>query len=202
MTLSGTEHAMPWDFGAAVLLRLVPFMLLCLPAKLPAQGPSDAEAMSLLLRNAAAESAARVTQGRVLLRVIPPETPVLVTQVFAEELQSRSHHVVRADADADAVMTVDVREMYSSTVSSGKTSYLRMMHATLGILLEDHVNSEITWSRELQISRTDTLDGTAPYSRRLWLEDHSSFWGDLLESLLVTAGAAVIAILLFTVRGS
>jgi hypothetical protein len=185
-----------------LLWRLVPMLLLVFPVGLAAQAPADAEAMSTLLRDAAAEAASRVTQESVLLRVLPDDGPVLVTQVFAEELQQRSRRVVIGDAEAGSMLTVEIREMYSSTVSSGKSSYLRTMHATLGILLEDRVRNTVTWSREMPLSRTDTLEGDAPYARRFWLEERPSFWDRLLEPLLVTASVVVIALLLFTVRGS
>lgn len=76
------------------------------------------------------------------------------------------------------------------------------MNVTLGILLRDHDAGQLSWSREFQLARSDTLDGDAPYAQHSWLEDNGSFRDGLLEPLLVTAGAVVIAILLFTVRGS
>ncbi|MBN1447495.1 MAG: hypothetical protein JXA28_06160 [Bacteroidetes bacterium] len=185
-----------------MLGRLMLIYLLGFPIGLAAQAPADAEAMSMLLRDAAAEAASRVTQESVLLRVLPDDGPVLVTQVFAEELQERSHRVVIGDAEAGSILTVEIREMYSSTASSGKSSYFRMMHATLGILLEDRTRNAVTWSREMQLSRTDTLDGVAPYTQRFWLAERPSFWSRLLEPLLVTVSVFVIALLLFTVRGS
>lgn len=182
--------------------RFIAACMLMLPAAAGAQAPTDAEAVALLLRPVAEEAAARVQQPGVLLRVLPDGAPVTVTQVFAEELQERGRRVYFTEAGAEAVLTVDVRDMHSSTASSGNSSYFRTMDVTLGVLLQDTGEGQITWSREFQRSRTDTLDGEAPYAQRNLLGEQPSFWDGLFEPLLVTASAVVIAILLFTVRGS
>ena len=173
-----------------------------LPPILTAQQVTDAEALTDMLRPAAAEAAARAQAGTVRLTVLPAHAPVLVTQIFSEELQKRDRRVFFREEQAASSLTVDIREMYSSAVSSGKSSYFRKMNVTLGILLKDHEAGQVSWSREFQLARTDTLDGDAPYTQRSWLEDDTSFWDGLFEPLLVTASAVVIAILLFTVRGS
>ena len=177
-------------------------VLLMLPPMLRAQPMTDAATLAEMLRPVAAEAAARSPAGAVHLSVLPEHAPVLVTQIFSEELQKRDRTVSFRQAENRSSLTVDVREMHSSAVSSGKSSYFRRMNVTLGILLRDYDAGQVSWSREFQLARTDTLDGDAPYTRRSWLDDHGSFWNDLFEPLLVTASAVVIAILLFTVRGS
>ncbi len=177
-------------------------ILLVFPVFLNAQQVTDTEALASLLRPVAAESAARISGETVYLTVLPEHAPVLVTQIFSEELQKRDRQVFFRETETASALTVDVREMDSYAVSSGKSSYFRNINATLGILLRDREAGQVSWSREFQLARTDTLDGDAPYVRRSWLEEDSSFWDDLFEPLLVTASAVVIAILLFTVRGS
>jgi hypothetical protein len=139
----------------------------------------------------------------------------VLRQVFSEELIKRGI-AVRTSVDGAQAgdpahgtigqgtrcrLTVEVRGMCSSAVSSGNSSYFRKIEATLGLLLEEH-DGTVAYSRERLLERSDTLAGDAPYSARSYLEDGTSWWDGLLEPALVTATAVVIAILLFTVRGS
>ncbi len=167
-----------------------------------AQGVTDAEALALLLRDAAREAAMRGTHDSVLLDVLPPEAPPVVTQVFAEEQLARGRRVLTAGESAEDVLTVEVRDMHSSTAPGENSSYFRFTHATLGILLRDRSSTRITWSQELALTRTDTLDGEAPYDTRSWLAEGTSWWDAALAPVLITLTAGVIVLLLFTVRGS
>jgi hypothetical protein len=178
---------------AAVIVLLQP---------LSAQQVTDAEALSLLLREAAREAAMRVTHSSVLLDVRPIEAPPVVTQVFAEEQLARGRSVRTDGARADEVLTVDVRDMHSVTAPGENSSYFRETHATLGLMLRSGSDASITWSEERTLSRTDTLDGVAPYEQRSWLASGTSWWDAVLAPALVTLTAGVIVLLLFTVRGS
>ena len=170
--------------------------------------PTEAQALTLLLREAAAEAAAEAVAaaagcgaGPVLLRVFPEHAPLALRQVFAEELMARGVAVRTAGETSACVMNVEARGMISSTVSSGNSSYFRKIEATIGILLEEG-NGTVVYSRERQLARVDTLAGESPGGTRSLLDETPSWWESWLEPALVTATAAVIAVLLFTVRGS
>ncbi|MCB2204981.1 hypothetical protein KQI65_09550 [bacterium] len=179
---------------------LISLCILVFPAA--AQQVTDTEALALMLRDAARESAMRTGGSSVQLQFVPETLPPVVQQVFAEEQLARGKRVLTAQADADAMLTVEVRDMYSSTAPGPNSSYFRQMHATLGMQLRDLRASEITWSKELALSRRDTLDGAPSYETRDWLEQDTSWWDALLAPALITLTAGVIVLLLFTVRGS
>lgn len=168
----------------------------------PSTAPSEAQALTLLLREAATEAASAATGcGSVQLRVAPGNAPFALRQVFAEELMTRGITVRSDGARAACRMHVEARGMISSAVSSGNSSYLRKIEATIGILLEEGDGS-VVYSRERQLARVDTLEGEPPGDTRSLFDDTPSWWESWLEPALVTATAAVIAVLLFTVRGS
>lgn len=181
--------------------RLIVAMLL-FAAQVAAGQATDSEALALLLRDTARESAMHAAGTPVRLDVLPSSAPLLVTQVFAEELLARGGDVRSGDTDAERTLSVEIRDMHSSTAPSTKTSYFRKTQATVAVMLSDSREHRITWSREFELARTDTLDGTPPYERRDWLDDDTSWWDDVLAPALITVTAGIIVLLLFTVRGS
>lgn len=186
------------------MTRLLAVLAVCalLPLRAGAQGVTDAEALSLLLRDAAREAAMRVTHASVLLDIRPLEAPPVVMQVFAEEQLARGRSVRTGGEGAEEVLTVEVRDMYSVTAPGENSAYFRETHATLGLMLRSSGDARITWSQERALVRTDTLQGEAPYEQRSWLATETSWWDALLAPALVTLTAGVIVLLLFTVRGS
>jgi hypothetical protein len=159
------------------------------------------EALLILLREVARESAAACPAGPVLLSVTPSGAPTLLRQVFAEALMDRGV-AVRTSGDGEQCrMNVDARGMYSSTVSAGNSSYLCKTVATLGILVEER-SGRVAFARERSLERSDTLQGEAPFVYHSYLDESTSWWDGLLEPVLVTVTAVVIVVLLFTVRGS
>ena len=181
---------------------IVPALFAVFALPLMAQQVTDAEAIALLLREPAKEAAMRVTGDAVVLKVLPEDAPVAVTQIFAEEQLGRGRTVRSADGQAAEHLTIEVRDMYSSTAPGTNSSYFRSTHVTLGVLLTDDRDARISWSQELVLSRIDTLTGTPSYQERSWLEEETSWWDALVAPALVTLTAGVIVLLLFTVRGS
>ena len=167
------------------------------------QGQStDAEAMAELLRTAAKESVPHC-RGRQVGLLLPSEgLSPMVEQVFAEELFAAGRSVLTVEEGSESVLRLDVRDMHSSTAQSTNSSYFRKMELTLGVLVEETAGGRLLWSREFTLSRTDTLDGTAPYAERSWLDESPSWWESFYQPALLTLTAGVIALLLFTVRGS
>jgi hypothetical protein len=165
---------------------------------------TEQEALALLLREAArdvAAAAAACGSGPVLLLVMPENAPPVLRQVLAEELMQRGIGVRTTAGDERCRLTVEARGMRSSAVSMGNSSYLRKIVATLGFFLEQG-DGNVVYSQERLLERSDTLRGEAPYSDYSYLDEDSSWWDALLEPALATATAIVIAVLLFTVRGS
>lgn len=170
-----------------------------------AGAPTDAEAISMLLRSAAEDAAIAASSscgsGPLFLRVLPEDAPPALTQVFAEELMQRGIAVRTAGEAESCRLTVEARALRSSTVSSGNSSYLRKIESTLGLTLEQR-DGTVAYARERQLVRSDTLSGTPPYAERSYLHEERSWWESLIEPALVTVTAVVIVVLLFTVRGS
>ena len=173
-------------------------------AQVFSDAPTEQEALALLLREAAQDAAAAAVacgSGPVLLRISPEHAPPVLRQVLAEELMQRGIGVRTTEGGERCRLMVEVRGMRSSAVSMGNSSYLRKIVATLGIFLEEG-EGNVVYSRERLLTRSDTLPGVVPYSDHSYLDEDSSWWDALLEPALVTATAIVIAVLLFTVRGS
>lgn len=177
-------------------------LLLMLAATALHSQATDDEAMSSLLREAAKESVPHCRGQQVGLLLPPEGVPPMVEQIFAEELMAAGRGVLTVEEGSQSVLRLDVRDMHSSTAQSTNSSYLRMMELTLGVLVEDVRAGKLLWSREFMLSRSDTLDGTAPYHERSWLEESPSWWESLSQPALLTLTAGVIVLLLFTVRGS
>ena len=200
-----------WKLPQQTLLAAiiaVTFLLVASAAPLPAQPhavPDEAEAVALLLRGMAEETAAEAASacgaGPLLLRVLPDDALPTARQVFAEELMERGVSVRTAGGQSACVLTVEIRALRSSTVSSGNSSYLRKIESVVGLLLEQP-DGAVVLSRERRRERSDTLAGDAPYDERSYLPGEVSWWQSWIEPALVTVTAAVVVVLLFTVRGS
>lgn len=163
--------------------------------------PNEQEAVLLLLRELAQESAAACSAGPVLLSITPAGAPPVLQQVFAEALMDRSIAVQTSGGGEQCRLSVDARGMHSSTVSTGNSSYLRKTVVTLGLMVEER-SGKVLYSRERSVTRSDTLQGEAPFTYHSHLDESTSWWDGLLEPVLVTLTAVVIVVLLFTVRGS
>ncbi|MFA6233521.1 MAG: hypothetical protein WC824_04940 [Bacteroidota bacterium] len=174
---------------------------LCSQALAQSDIPDEQTALLLLLREAAQEAAAACPAGPVLLDISPTRTPPILRQVFAEALMDRGLAVQTSGDGEQCRLSVDARGMYSSTVSTGNSSYLRKTIVTLGLLVEER-SGKVAFARERTLARSDTLQGEAPFAYHSYLDDSTSWWDGLLEPLLVTVTAVVIMVLLFTVRGS
>ena len=167
-----------------------------------AQELSEDATMAAVLREAAQEVAARVSTPEVMLEIVPDHAPVLVTQVFAEELQRRGR-IVRTEPAAGADrLWLDIREMRFSTVPGRNSSYLRTTTAVLGVLVSNEAEGMHSISKEYSLSRCDTLKLEPARSERDWLGEGPGFWSSVVEPSLVILTGVVILVLLFTVRGS
>jgi hypothetical protein len=179
--------------------------LLLLAAPLRARSMPDT--LISFFRQAAAEAAVHAGASRVCLRVLPDNAPPAVTQVFAEQLRQQRIDVAGIPADgtpvADPVLTVEVRELQSTTVSRGDSAYLVRLRASLGVFVRQPATGAVPWSRSYALDVTDTLDGHAEEGSRDWLAGAEESWFERWGGpLIITAAALVIAVLLFTVRGS
>ncbi len=162
--------------------------------------PSDRVRVAALLREAASATAPKIVSGRVVIATRPVDAPPSVLQVFTEEFQ-RSGIAVYAENDSADKVTIDIREMNSSTVSLANSSYLRRISVQLGVLVQSRTGREPYWSKSFPLSVVDTLS-TEPDDID-YLEDESgSIWDSVLIPAAVSAATVVIAVLLFTVRGS
>ncbi len=177
------------------------FCLLSNVAVAQPEAPTEQAALAQLLREAAREAAAACPSGPVLLRILPEHAPPVLRQVFAEALMDRGLMVQTAGDGEQCRLTVEARGMYASAVSAANSSYLRKIVVTLGLLAEE-TGGRVTFARERTLERSDTLPGEAPFDHHSYLDDDTSWWDSLAEPLLVSVTAAVIAVLLFTVRGS
>jgi hypothetical protein len=194
-----------WSDGMRrmMLCRTLFLAALCmLPIAGRAQTLSEERALAELLREAARESALRVHGASVTLGMTPESLPVLVTQVFVEELQRRGIAVRTGSASQSDHMHVDMREMNFSTVSSENSSYLRTLTAVFGVLVHSKSEDVHRWSKEFTLQRIDTLARRPARSGHDWLEASSDPWTTVLEPALIVLAGAVILVLLFTVRGS
>lgn len=163
--------------------------------------PAEA-AMSELLRESARESAAQLSSQSAVLRIAPEHAPVLVTQVFAEELQKRGISVRTSPTEGADILRVDIREMRFSTAPGPNSSYLRSLSLVLGVLISNEGESTHRWSKEFRTSRSDTLSSSPSETKHDWLAQGPGFWTSVLEPAMLVAAGAIILVLLFTVRGS
>ncbi|MCZ7556346.1 MAG: hypothetical protein M5R41_08095 [Bacteroidia bacterium] len=163
--------------------------------------PADVS-LADMVRSSAIESAAQVTSPSVTLLVAPEQAPVLVTQVFAEELRNRGLTVLTAPAAGADLLQVDVREMRFSTASGPNSSYLRNLSTVLAVLISSTNEQTHRWSKEYTLTRQDTLTRHPSDTERDLLQSGSGFWSSVLEPTMVIVAGVVILVLLFTVRGS
>lgn len=181
------------SISTAILLAL-------LGATLPAQ-QRDEMRMTDLLRPAAAEVAAQVAAQTAVLRIDPADAPALLTQVFAEELHKRGLQVRTAPAPEADEVEISVGEMYSSTAPGPNSSYLRNSALVFTAMVRGS-ESTIRWSREYRLQASDSTEFAPEPSTRDWLRDGGSWIDTVLEPAVVVVAAAIILVLLFTVRGS
>jgi hypothetical protein len=180
----------------------LPALVMLFPFSVPAQHISADAAAALLLRDAARESATQGSSSSVTLRITPEDAPVLVTQVFAEELRNRGLSVLTAPATGADLLHVDVREMRFSTAPGPNSSYLRSLSTVLAVLISSESEQTHRWSKEFTLTRNDTLSHHPSEMERDFLRSGPGFWSSVLEPAMVIVAGAVILILLFTVRGS
>ena len=167
------------------------------------QDKSDETALAGLIREAARETAAKAAPGETELRVLPEEIHPMPRQIFAEELAARNIAARGQSPNTAARITVDVREMNSSTDPLGKSSYLRTVSLSLGVMIEDRVTGAVAWSKSFDLQHADTLSGSPEYEYRDFRNTEPDTWVDSVLLPVLTAGAAlVVVVLLFTVRGS
>jgi hypothetical protein len=186
--------------GARGVLPLLLAGLACAWGSALAQAPSEESALAALLRECAREAAARAV-APAYLRVLPGDAHPLLRQVLAEELQRVPVALTGEEAEARCVLTLDAREMKSSTVPLGKSSYLRTVTVAVGAMVEDRQSRAVTWSREFTRQRADTLAGAAPYAERDYrLAERRSLFEALVVPVLATAAAVIIVVLFYSVR--
>ena len=180
-------------------------ILLCgvMVSGLCAQTLSDEETLAAMIRGAARECVSKLAAPSVSLRVRPRDAHPLIAQIFSEEAAAAGSQVFADAADAATDLTVDVRGMRGSAVSLGKSSYLRSLSASFGVLAVNRGSAAVLWSREYRLEKSDTLLGQMPDRDRDFRNDGDPGWLEsILTPVLVTAAAGIIIVLLFTVRGS
>jgi hypothetical protein len=177
-------------------------VVLLLPLTVLAQDTAADVSVAAMLRDAARESAAQASSPSVTLRVTPDHAPVLVTQIFAEELRNRGLSVLTAPAAGADLLHVDVREMRFSTAPGPNSSYLRSLSTVLAVLISSESEQTHRWSKEFTLTRSDTLSRRPSETERDYLGSGPGFWSSVLEPAMIIVAGAVILILLFTVRGS
>jgi len=94
-----------------------------------------------------------------------------------------------------------VGEMYSSTAPGPNSSYLRNSALVFTAMVRGS-ESTIRWSREYRLQASDSTEFAPEPSTRDWLRDGGSWIDTVLEPAVVVVAAAIILVLLFTVRGS
>jgi hypothetical protein len=185
---------------AAIRLTLLVLLMLCTGGPSPAQVRSGQSAISELLRDAAVQSARQIRSGKVVITAQPSVPAPHVLQVFTEELQRSGIQVFAAGDSADR-LDITVREMRSSAVSLANSSYLRLVTVHLGVLLQHRSSREPSWSKSFSLSTTDTL-ATEPEELDFMQAESNSIWDSVLIPAAVSAATIIVAVLLFTVRGS
>lgn len=177
-------------------------VLALLPMRLLTQPVSDDARIVDLLRNAARETAEQVSTSPVL-KLLPKDTPSMVTQVFSEELAKRGYRTFLDEGKSQTKLVLHTRALNSSTVALPNSSYLRTSSMDIGVHIEDLAGGSVLWSKTFTQSQTDTIPGIPPYSYRDYLaQGSSSFWEDWFVPIVSGAAAIIIVVLLFTVRES
>ncbi len=175
------------------------------------ESPTDEAGLAQLLRDMAIQTAGSLGERELRVRVLPEDAHPMVLQVFAEECAARGVQLV---ATADARLTLDVRVLSvttgvpvassqsPSTASHGNSSYVRRLEAVVGVLAEAS-DGTVRFAREFRGERADTLMGAVSAGVRDVRIPPSPSWIEraLVPVVAVTA-TVVVAVLLFTVRGS
>lgn len=173
-----------------------------IPLTLPSQPLSDDAQLVDLLRRAARETARQVHASPVL-KLIPKDAPVMITQVFSEELAERGHRMFLDEGKSQTKLILHARALNSSTAALPNSSYLRTSSMDIGVHIEDQAGGAVLWSKTFTQSLTDTIPGNPPYSFRDYLAPaSSSFWEDWIVPIVSGVAAIIIVVLLFTVRES
>ncbi len=191
-------------FRAAALAAALCFCVVTdSPGQTAGTDVSDLTRLSALTRTLAAETAARIGGGgAVSLRVSPSDAHPMVLQIFSEELSRVQARVLLGGLEEGTVLRVDVREMAISTVSVTDSSYFARSTAACGVVATDPVAGTVLWSKEFRAERVDTLRGTAPAFTDYRSAESPSWFDGVIGPIAAIAAAAVIVLLLFTVRGS
>ncbi len=160
---------------------------------------TDEAGLSSLLRDMAVQTAGAVGEREIRIRMLPEDVHPMVLQVFAEECALRG---VQITGGAAAQLTLDVRSLSASTVSHDKSSYVRRLEAMVGVLAEAS-DGTVRFTRTFRGERVDTLTGVIPPASRDYRFLHSASWIErALVPIVAATAAVVVAVLLFTVRGS
>lgn len=173
--------------------------------------PTDEAGLVQLLRDMAVQTAGSLGERELRVRVLPEDAHPMVLQVFAEECAARGVQLV---ATANARLTLDVRMLSvtigvpgassqsPSTASHGNSSYVRKLEAVVGVLAEASDGS-VRFAREFRGERADTLTGAVSVGVRDLRVPPSPSWIErALVPVVAATAAVVVAVLLFTVRGS
>lgn len=169
----------------------------------PAQGLSDEQVLAELMRQAAKAAMEHLPQQDTELHVVPSDAHPMPFQIFSEEMALRNIAVRTRSPQSPSRLTLDLREMNSSTTAVDKSSYLRTVTLSLGVMVEDRVAGTIAWSKSFHLQRSDTLSGVPAEEYRDFREVDDPTWVDTVLIPVLTAAAAVlVVVLLFTVRGS
>lgn len=212
---------------AGALVAIICAMVLPGPAALHAQSdaPTDEAGLAQLVRDMAVQTAGSLGERELRVRVLPEDAHPMVLQVFAEECAARGVQLV---ASATARLTLEVRtlsvttlppngaattgasgasastgsSLSPSTASHGNSSYVRRLEAVVGVLAEASDGS-VRFAREFRAERADTLTGEAVTAvRDLRIPPSPSWIERALVPVVAATAAVVVAVLLFTVRGS
>lgn len=173
--------------------------------------PTDEAGLVQLLRDMAVQTSGSLGERELRVRVLPEDAHPMVLQVFAEECAARGVQLV---ATANARLTLDVRMLSvtigvpgassqsPSTASHGNSSYVRKLEAVVGVLAEASDGS-VRFAREFRGERADTLTGAVSVGVRDLRVPPSPSWIErALVPVVAATAAVVVAVLLFTVRGS
>lgn len=198
--------------------RTAVVVVLCAAAMLRADAvraqdgaPTDEVGLAQLVRDMAVQTAGTLGARELRVRVLPEDAHPMVLQVFAEECAARGVQLVATATDR---LTLDVRVLSvtigvpepssqsPSTASHGNSSYVRRLEAVVGVLAEASDGS-VRFAREFRGERADTLTGAVRAGvRDLRIPPSPSWIERALVPVVAATAAVVVAVLLFTVRGS
>jgi hypothetical protein len=157
----------------------------------------------MFIRSMALDAARRLNGSRVALSVAGERPVPFVAQIFSEALLGAGKAVLTREEPGADRLRVEAAESGKYTVLQRDSLYLHTIELRIGATAESGETGRVLWSRAEERIFTDTLR-SADLARELPPEGGrgAGFFSSVLEPLLVAATAAVIVILLFTVRGS